>query len=189
MPIYTRKGDDGKTSLISGAVVDKDSARVRSYGTVDELISSLGIVKIYISRDLENTVHHLQVKLFELAAEIATPAEILADENHPLTKTISKISSADIDEIEQKIDEIERVLPPLKNFIIPGGPRASAFLHFARTVCRRAERELVTLSREEAIRKETVVFLNRDLLFVMARYENKKSGLGETKISREGMTE
>lgn len=186
MPIYTRKGDDGKTELLSGAAVDKDSARVNSYGTIDELNSCLGIVEIYISADLDDIVYLMQRKLFDLAAEIATPTEILADESHPVTKSISRIKAADVDEIEKHIDKIDGDLPPLRNFIIPGGTEASAFLHLARTICRRAERTVISLSREETVSSVAIKFLNRlsDLLFVMARYENQNEGLLDKKVSK-----
>lgn len=184
MPIYTRKGDDGRTELLSGAAIDKDSARVNSYGTIDELNSCLGIAEIYISDDLNEIVNLLQKKLFDLAAEIATPAGVLADENHPVTRSISRINGADVAVIEKHIDKIDGNLPSLSNFVIPGGTKASAFLHLSRTVCRRAERHVVSLSKEVSINKDAVKYLNRlsDLLFVMARYENQKKGYLDKQI-------
>jgi cob(I)alamin adenosyltransferase len=177
MNIYTRKGDSGNTSLYGGERVSKHSDRIEAYGTVDELNSILGIALTQepANRTKEILVR-LQQELFILGADLATPAG---------SKTrIDRIQHKDIKHLESFIDELEDYLPPLKNFILPGGSRCGATLHLARTVCRRAERAAVTCTKTEnhQISTESIIYLNRfsDLLFVLARYENHQSGAEET---------
>jgi cob(I)alamin adenosyltransferase len=151
--------------------VPKDHARLHAYGTVDELNSVLGLViALQVQADLVGPVERIQRELFSLGADLATPLEAEAPWMHRLT-------TEPITRLENEIDQFESVLPPLKNFILPGGTPAAAALHQARTVCRRAERWMVTL-REE-LNPHTLVYINRlsDWLFVAARIENLRAGL------------
>ncbi len=177
--IYTRTGDDGTTGLGDGSRVSKDSARVAAYGTVDELNSCIGMViaELAVSETLPvhspaqsiaDTLTEIQHELFDLGGELCIPgSEMIAD--------------ADIDRLEQRLDTLNAPLPALKDFILPGGSRAAAACHLARTVARRAEREVVTLARHDAVRPEAIRYLNRlsDLLFVVARVLARESGHGE----------
>ncbi|MBS0516733.1 MAG: cob(I)yrinic acid a,c-diamide adenosyltransferase [Proteobacteria bacterium] len=167
--IYTRTGDDGTTGLGDGTRVAKDSARVASYGTVDELNSVVGVV---LAQDIPDAVREtliqVQHDLFDLGGELCIPG-------------MAMIHAADIDRLETTLDGFNTDLPPLKDFILPGGGAAAAHCHVARTVCRRAEREVVALARSEPVRAEAIRYLNRlsDLLFVIARVLARASGHGE----------
>jgi len=179
--IYTRTGDDGMTGLVGGRRVSKDSARIWAYGTVDELNSSIGMVRALnasekspVSRKLDRTLAHAQNKLFNLGAELATlPGDIR--EGTP------RVGRRDVIALEKLMDTLNKELGPLKEFILPGGCATSAALHQARTICRRAERFCVRLSRHEKIGEFTVPYLNRlsDALFVLARWANKSRGVEE----------
>ncbi len=168
--IYTRTGDDGSTGLGDGTRVAKDSARVSAYGTVDEANSTIGLLLAADidegNRDLLTTVQH---QLFDLGGELCIPGH-------------AAIFDADIEALEQHLDRYNEPLPPLKDFILPGGGEAAARCHLARTVVRRAERETVTLSHHDSVRPEAIRYLNRlsDLLFVLARVLARASGHGET---------
>jgi cob(I)alamin adenosyltransferase len=168
--IYTRTGDDGSTGLGDGSRVSKDSARVAAYGTVDEANSAIGIV---LACDVPATVRDVLVsvqhQLFDLGGELCIPGH-------------AAIFDADIQRLEDQLDSFNADLPALQDFILPGGGMAAAQCHLARTICRRAEREAVTLSRHDAVRPEAIRFLNRlsDLLFVLARVLARASGHGET---------
>ena len=167
--IYTRTGDDGTTGLGDGTRVAKDSARVAAYGTVDELNSALGVVLAQALPDaVRDTLTEVQHELFDLGGELCIPGSALVDE-------------ADIARLEQRLDGFNESLPPLKDVILPGGGAAAANCHLARTICRRAERELVTLSHHDAVRGEAIRYLNRlsDLLFVLARVLARADGNGE----------
>ncbi len=167
--IYTRTGDDGTTGLGDGTRVAKDSARVAAYGTVDELNSALGVVLAQALPDaVRDTLTEVQHELFDLGGELCIPGSALVDE-------------ADIARLEQRLDGFNESLPPLKDFILPGGGAAAANCHLARTICRRAERELVTLSHHDAVRGEAIRYLNRlsDLLFVLALVLARADGNGE----------
>ncbi len=183
--IYTGIGDKGKTGLLSGERVSKDHPRVEAYGTVDELITSLGVAKIYSSERIAKHIHAIQQILFYIAAELATDSDTLQDDDPILN--LRRVNKDDVIGLERIADVLVEELPLLKNFVIPGGTKGSAFLHVARTVCRRAERRVISLSTEAQVNPEIVRFVNRlsDLLFVMARYENRESGEGDTLISRE----
>jgi cob(I)alamin adenosyltransferase len=175
MKIYTKTGDDGTTALFGGQRVVKDSIRIETYGTVDEVNSILGVARAVNSdNDIEDILDHLQNDLFVLGADLATP---IGKEG----VTIPRIDQKHITFLETTIDAVELELSPLKNFILPGGSVVAAYLHFARTVCRRAERHAVHLSRIEQIGEFVVVYLNRlsDLLFVLARLANKRDGIVE----------
>jgi len=173
LKIYTKTGDKGETSLFGGRRVFKDDARIDAYGTVDELNAVIGVAKSFNENArIESILRDIQVKLFVLGADLATPAEVKSS-------AVQRISSADCRLFEKTIDELETELDPLKTFILPGGSTVAALLHHARTVCRRAERRVVTLRRQGDVSEETLVFLNRlsDLLFVLARFANKESGM------------
>jgi cob(I)alamin adenosyltransferase len=175
MKIYTKTGDKGDTALFGGQRVPKDALRVEAYGTVDELNSVLGIV-LADNNDtgVQMVLGPIQMKLFALGAELATP-----DPNK--ASGVPHITGEDTTHLEGLIDSLGADLPPLRNFIVPGGTPAAARIHFARTVCRRAERAVVRLSRTEPVGEEAIVYLNRlsDLLFVLARYVNAKAGVQE----------
>ncbi len=175
MKIYTKKGDQGTTSLFGGANIGKNSLRIKAYGTVDELNSILGIVLTYSLSDRgEEILKELQNQLFVLGADLATL---------PSKKTkIDRIGTKEIQQLEEWIDELDDQLPKLTAFILPGGAPAGATLHQARTVCRRAERHAVALKLENPVSDEIIIYLNRlsDLLFVMARFENREAGETET---------
>jgi len=167
--IYTKTGDDGTTGLGDGTRVAKDSVRVAAYGTVDELNSSLGIVLAQeIPAPIREALTQIQHDLFDLGGELCIPG-------------MAMVHEADVERLEQTLDGFNADLPALKDFILPGGGMAAACCHLARTVCRRAEREVVTLSRSEAVRPEAVRYLNRlsDLLFVLSRVLARASGHGE----------
>jgi cob(I)alamin adenosyltransferase len=189
--IYTRKGDKGETGLLSGERVGKDNPRVEAYGTVDELITVLGIAKSHLdisSDPIAKHIHYIQQILFYVAAELATnPDGVDATDS---IMSLRRASTDDVAQLEHIADELTEKLPPLTNFVIPGGTPSAAFLHQARTVCRRAERRVITFSKTEAMNPELIRYLNRlsDLLFVMARYVNQEMGEGDYIISREGVS-
>lgn len=167
--IYTRTGDDGSTGLGDGSRVAKDSPRVTAYGTVDEANCCIGLMLASeVPDDIRDLLVHIQHQLFDLGGELCIPGH-------------AAIFDADIDALEARLDHYNDDLPPLKEFILPGGGEAAARCHVARTVVRRAERETVSLSRQESVRPQAVHYLNRlsDLLFVLARVLARSSGHGE----------
>ena len=167
--IYTRTGDDGTTGLGDGSRVAKDSARVSAYGTVDELNSAIGIVLAdNVPERIREVLTQAQHDLFDLGGELCIPGMAMVDD-------------ADVTRLESMLDAFNETLPPLKDFILPGGGMPAAHCHLARTICRRAEREVITLSRSEDVRGEAIRYLNRlsDLLFVLARVLARESGHGE----------
>ena len=169
MKIYTKTGDRGQTGLFGGTRVSKASARVASYGDVDELNSLLGVIAAHESdATLRAQLARIQGELFTLGAELASTPE------KSVGTAVELLDEADIERFEHEIDALERDLPPLKSFVLPGGHPQAARLHLARTTCRRAERGVVALAALEPVRAEILRYLNRlsDLLFVMARYAN-----------------
>ena len=167
--IYTRTGDDGFTGLGDGSRVLKDSLRVNAYGTVDEANSALGLLIAHGVPDaMLQVLIRVQHQLFNLGGELCVPGMAL-------------VHQADVDKLETDLDGFNADLPPLKDFILPGGGLAASACHVARTVTRRAEREVVTLARKEDVRPEVIRYLNRlsDLLFVLARVLARASGHGE----------
>ncbi len=169
--IYTRTGDRGDTGLIGGRRVPKDHLRVEAYGAVDELNAHLGIVRAHTAdADLGSLLDEIQHRLFDLGAELAAPAGA--------TGAAPSIGDAEIEWLERAIDTCQAALPPLREFILPGGALLAAEVHVTRTVCRRAERRLVTLARRETVRSDLLRYLNRlsDFLFVLARVMNQRAG-------------
>ena len=167
--IYTRGGDKGKTSLGNGSRVAKHDRRVAAYGTVDECNSVIGLARLQSGDgEADAMLSRIQNDLFDLGADLCTPEEE-APEYPPL-----RMTSAQVERLEQEIDAMNAELEPLQSFVLPGGTALSAYLHLARTVARRAEREMTALAEHEAINPEAIRFINRlsDLLFVMARYCN-----------------
>lgn len=174
--IYTRQGDEGLTSLSGGQRVPKDSLRVASYGTVDELNSAIGVALASGLCDrLSEVLPPIQNELFHLGSDLSFLEE------DKIKYRIPQIEPRHVAKLESLIDEMSAVVGPLQNFILPGGSVGAAHLHLARTICRRAEREVITLSREEPIGVNVVQYLNRlsDALFVMSRYENHARGVDE----------
>jgi cob(I)alamin adenosyltransferase len=168
--IYTRTGDDGSTGLGDGSRVAKDSLRVEAYGTVDELNSTIGMVLACDGVDdaVRETLTQVQHELFDLGGELCIPG-------------MAMIEDADITRLETSLDSFNDPLPPLKDFILPGGGMAASCCHLARTVCRRAERQVIALGRQEDIRPQAQRYLNRlsDLLFVLGRVLARAGGHGE----------
>ncbi|MEH6525633.1 MAG: cob(I)yrinic acid a,c-diamide adenosyltransferase [Sneathiella sp.] len=168
--IYTRGGDTGHTSLGDGARVSKTSLRVVAYGEVDEVNSVIGIARLATSGDADDMLSRIQNDLFDLGADLCTPER--EDPKYPPLRVIQE----QVDRLEQEIDGLNADLTELNSFILPGGSAASAQLHLARTVCRRAERRIIALSDSENINPLTVIYMNRlsDFLFVLGRYLNNK---------------
>lgn len=180
--VYTRTGDKGTTALVGGKRVPKDSPRIAAYGTVDELNSVLGLARVFNAerltegekhRWLDEVFRRLQNQLFDLGSELATPEDAIYEGMH-------RIGDAEVKELEALMDRCQKDLPPLKSFALPGGGRIGGFLHQCRTVCRRAEREIVALSRVEPVGEGALRYVNRlsDAFFVLARWVGKH--LGET---------
>jgi cob(I)alamin adenosyltransferase len=182
--IYTRRGDEGETSLVGGQRVPKDHRRIESYGTVDELNAFLGIARTTAEElgalhprlvRLAIILKRVQHELFNLGSILAT----LPSDVHPKQ---ARITAADITQLETELDSANEELEPLRSFVLPGGSRLDAELHVCRTVCRRAERLLVALDRDESVPAEAIGYLNRlsDALFVWSRWVNKVLGVPET---------
>jgi cob(I)alamin adenosyltransferase len=181
--VYTRSGDKGTTALVGGKRVAKDSPRVVSYGTIDELSSIIGLARAFneeaapgAAREwLEDVLCRLQNELFDLGSELATPADAHYE-------GMFRVGPGDVKALEELMDECQKDLEPLKSFVLPGGGRVSAALHMARTVCRRAERDVLQLGREEDVGPYPLAYVNRlsDLLFVLARWIAKRQGEKES---------
>ena len=179
--VYTRKGDRGETALVGGRRVAKDSARIVAYGTIDELNSSLGVVRAHAVREtgpaparLVEILQRIQNELFDLGSELATPPDAEYE-------GMWRASAAEVTTLEKTIDECQKSLEPLKSFVLPGGGTLGALLHVSRTVCRRAEVEVLRLSRVEPVNPFAIGYVNRlsDLLFVLARWIAKQTGEAE----------
>jgi cob(I)alamin adenosyltransferase len=171
MKIYTGKGDQGKTSLFSGELLNKDAQRIEAYGTFDELNCVLSLAGEHCQDgQVKAVLGDLQLDLFRTASDLATRAG----------KPVERLGKEDWQRLETIIDRLQTSLPPLRNFILPGGTLGSSWLHFARAVCRRAERLAFRTAREEGdVNPDLLVYLNRlsDLLFVLARFENQSQGV------------
>ncbi len=191
--VYTRRGDAGDTDLVGGARVPKDHARIDAYGTVDELNAAVGVVRAFNTADsghdraraeLDAILRKLQSELFDLGAELATPPA-------SFVQGMFRVGDAEVAALEAVMDRCQRELAPLRSFVLPGGGRTSALLHVARTVCRRAERDVLRLMRMEEVGAGPLRYLNRlsDLLFVLSRWIGKHQGeqewLWERPLERE----
>lgn len=178
--IYTRTGDHGETALVGGRRVAKDSPRIEAYGTIDELNSIIGLARVFNAerlskgkapRWLDGVFRQLQNELFDLGSELATPEEAVYEGMH-------RIGESEVKALEELMDQCQKDLAPLKSFVLPGGGRVGGYLHQARTVCRRAERRILALTRVETVSPWPLTYVNRlsDLLFVLSRWVAKKGG-------------
>ena len=177
MKIYTKGGDKGETGLFGGERVSKDSLRIEAYGTVDELNSFIGLTIPEIKdKEVKNLLGEIQHSLFILGSDLSAPENEKNDKHN-----IPRISKTHSEKIESEIDKYDVHLGELKNFILPGGCKSAALLHTCRTICRRAERRVVSLKNKVNLNPDIVILLNRlsDLFFVLARYENKISGIDD----------
>jgi cob(I)alamin adenosyltransferase len=173
MKIYTKTGDEGKTSLFGGTRVSKDTSRIEAYGSVDELNSQIGVIRSMTPpTEIDRVLDHVQQQLFVLGADLATPRKRAGTD-------VNRIDNSHIEFLEQSIDRLEPALQPLRRFVLPTGSQTASVLHVARTVCRRAERRVVQLSKKNRVGPMPIVYLNRlsALLFIMARYVNKHDGI------------
>jgi cob(I)alamin adenosyltransferase len=173
--IYTRTGDKGTTALGDGRRVAKDHRRIEAYGTVDELNSTLGLaLQAGLDAEGADLLRRVQNDLFDLGADLCVPEIPRRRAGGGARRSALRITGRQVERLEAVIDRFNASLSTLRSFVLPGGTPASAWLHLARTVCRRAERRVVTLSRQERLNPQAVVYLNRlsDLLFVMARRAN-----------------
>lgn len=166
--IYTKTGDNGQTGLGDGSRTAKNSARIEAIGTVDELNSAIGILVCLVNAEIRPLLLAIQNDLFDLGGELSLPKQQIIHDQY-------------VARLEQHIDHYNEKLPPLKNFILPGGSLSNAHAHLARTICRRAERTLVTLTTQEDVNKHSVHYLNRlsDLLFVLCRTLLVQEGIPE----------
>ena len=181
--VYTRTGDKGQTALVGGKRIPKDSPRIEAYGTIDELNSIVGLARVFNEEKLadgdahqflDTVLRQIQDELFDLGSELATPPDFFQ-------QGMYRVGEPEVKKIEQLIDECQKDLEPLKSFVLPGGGRIGAYLHQCRTVCRRAEREIVRLSRAEELSEWPIKYVNRlsDLFFVLSRWISKKTGKHE----------
>lgn len=175
MKIYTKVGDKGTTSLFGGAIVNKDDIRLEAYGTVDELNAHIGLL-----RDISNDKHQEDF-LMKIQNELFVMASILASESREILSKVPQLKEQSITDLEEEIDELEKELRPLTKFILPGGHQHVSFCHIARTVCRRCERKVVTMSQNIEVNNIIVKYLNRlsDYLFVLARKMAKDLNVSE----------
>jgi cob(I)alamin adenosyltransferase len=178
--VYTRTGDRGETALVGGKRVPKDSLRIEAYGAIDELNSIVGLARVFNEESLDAGEAHqfldevlcqIQDQLFDIGSELATPAEFFQ-------QGMYRVSEGEIDRLEKLMDKCQEDLEPLKSFVLPGGGRVGAYLHQSRTVCRRAERDILRLSREEVVSPDVLKYVNRlsDLFFVLSRWIAKQTG-------------
>jgi cob(I)alamin adenosyltransferase len=178
--VYTRTGDDGTTALVGGTRVPKDCKRIAAYGTIDELNASLGLARVFNEERLaegeghqwlDDVLRRLQNELFDLGSELATPEDAVYE-------GMFRFSEQEVKALERLMDQCQKELEPLKSFILPGGGRIGGFLHQCRTICRRAERDILALSREEPINPCLLKYVNRlsDAFFVLSRWVGKRLG-------------
>lgn len=180
-PLYTATGDHGTTSLIGGTRIDKDAPRIEAYGTVDELNSQIGLLAAYMGSDplMAPEFPVIQSRLFDIGSSLATPPS-------PGTPPPAGVAPDDIASLEALIDQVDSELPPFRCFVMPGGSVAASQAHVARTVCRRAERRVIALSKHEPVDPSGLIYLNRlsDLLFAVARLCNVTAGCPEVVWNR-----
>jgi cob(I)alamin adenosyltransferase len=181
--VYTRTGDKGETGLVGGKRVPKDSPRIEAYGTIDELNSIVGLARVFneeklsegeAHRFLDSVLRQIEDELFDLGSELATPPDFFKEGMY-------RVGEREVKKLEQVMDECQKELEPLKSFVLPGGGRIGAYLHQCRTVCRRAEREILRLSRVEELNEWSLKYVNRlsDLFFVLSRWISKQTGDAE----------
>ena len=181
--VYTRTGDKGETGLVGGKRVPKDSQRIEAYGTIDELNSIVGLARVFNEeklsegeayRFLDSVLRQIEDELFDLGSELATPPDFFKEGMY-------RVGEREVKKLEQLMDECQKELEPLKSFVLPGGGRIGAYLHQCRTVCRRAEREILRLSRVEELNEWSLKYVNRlsDLFFVLSRWISKQTGEAE----------
>jgi cob(I)alamin adenosyltransferase len=181
--VYTRSGDKGETGLVGGKRVPKDSPRIEAYGTIDELNSIVGLARAFNDEKIDAGEAHrflglvlrqIQEELFDLGSELATTADFYQEGMY-------RVGAPEVKRLEQLIDECQKDLTPLKSFVLPGGGTIGAYLHHCRTVCRRAEREILRLSRVEELSEWPLKYVNRlsDLFFVLSRWISKQTGQDE----------
>jgi cob(I)alamin adenosyltransferase len=181
--VYTRTGDKGETRLVGGKRVPKDSPRIEAYGTIDELNSIVGLARVFneeklsegeAHRFLDSVLRQIEDELFDLGSELATPPDFFQEGMY-------RVGEREVKKLEQVMDECQKELEPLKSFVLPGGGRIGAYLHQCRTVCRRAEREILRLSRVEELNEWSLKYVNRlsDLFFVLSRWISKQTGEAE----------
>jgi cob(I)alamin adenosyltransferase len=173
--IYTRGGDAGETSLGDGRRVSKASARIAAYGTVDELNAHVGVLRtLELPDGWDAWLARIQNELFDLGADLCVPEEERTDRSSERERTRLRVDASQVSWLEARCDEVNDRLPPLTSFVLPGGTAAAAQLHVCRTVCRRAEREIVALAAHEPVNPEATAYANRlsDLLFILARAAN-----------------
>jgi cob(I)alamin adenosyltransferase len=181
--VYTRTGDKGETGLVGGKRVPKDSLRIEAYGTIDELNSIVGLARVFNEEKLGESEAHLfldsvlrqiEDELFDLGSELATPPDFFKEGMY-------RVGEHEVKKLEQVMDQCQKELEPLKSFVLPGGGRIGAYLHQCRTVCRRAEREMLRLSRVEELNEWSLKYVNRlsDLFFVLSRWISKQTGEAE----------
>lgn len=176
--LYTKTGDKGETSLFGGKRIKKDDRRIEVYGTIDELNAALGAANSFIkTKKSKQIVSTIQNELFNIGAELANPQKISRD-----TKDLFVLNESKVIELENIIDQYDKNLPPLKSFIIPGGTSGASLIHLSRSIVRRAERTLITLSKKDRINPNILAYLNRlsDLLFVMARHLNHEARIKDS---------
>lgn len=179
MKIYTKGGDKGETGLFGGERVSKNSPRIEAYGTIDELNSFIGLALTETKdSEVKKLLEKVQNTLFVLGSDLSTP-----DNEKNKSHNIPRISKNSYAKIEKEIDKFDYRIDELKNFILPGGSKSAALLHVCRTICRRSERQAVALNNIVNLNPDIIILLNRlsDLFFVLARYENKISGIEDIK--------
>ncbi len=173
MKIYTKTGDDGTTGIQGGKRISKSNLRIKAYGTIDELNATIGLVlSKKFDDDIENLLRNIQNDLFVAGSDLSNP---------DLSNMKNRITKEMVANIEKNIDRLENELPPITNFILPGGHEVASLIHIARTIARRAETIVISLNEKEKVNDECKKFLNRlsDLLFVIARTVNKKNGFND----------
>lgn len=176
MKIYTKKGDSGYTSLIDGYIVYKHNLSVDAYGTIDELNSFLGLLKDYIKDDkIKDILNKIQIKLFSIGSILAS------GKNKNISEKV-KIEKKDVEYIELEIDRLNKDLPELKNFVIPGGHKTSSYSHVCRSICRRAERKISELNNKSSVDSNILAYVNRlsDFFFVLSRFLKYSDNVSES---------
>ena len=177
MKIYSKKGDKGNTSLIDGDIVNKHNLSVDAYGTIDELNSFLGLLKDYIKDDkIKDILNNIQIKLFSIGSILAS------GKNQNISEKV-KIEKKDVKYIELEIDRLNKDLPELKNFVIPGGHKTSSYSHVCRSICRRAERKISELNNKSSVDSNILAYINRlsDFFFVLSRFLKYSDNVSESR--------